>query len=217
MGLRGLAPQPQAELFEGGDAVRLGPGLVLGEACGALGGHESLEFQLPGPGGLLMDPQAPGQAVPTAVDQHRDELSPCKHPEQDALALGVSLELLGFGAVGDEVDARANERRVNGELLGGLGVSQSALADLGFADYPRLADEQRPVVFVPGTAPDIVRGADALRHQEVPDGVVSFLGVGSGGATALAGFGDVLGCETVVHLEFSGQLVVLLHDDNPLS
>lgn len=200
----------------GGDPI-----LVLGEPGGALGGDPGLDFQLPSPGGLLMDAQAPGQAVPTAVGQHPDELLPGEHPEQFALALRVSLELLGLGAVGDIVALRVDVRRVEVELLGGVGVAHSALADLGLADdvgdAPGDADVQLPVMGGAGTAPDVIGGADALRHEEVPDGIVSLLAVAGSGTPALAGLGDVLNRKAVVHGALSVELVDLLHDGSPLS
>lgn len=216
-GLRGLAPQHPAELLEGGDAVRFDPVLVLTQAGGALGRGPGDQFQLPGPGSGLVNPQRGFQTLLAAVLEAGDELLPGEDPEQGRHALGVSLQRLVGDAVGDVVDAGVDEVGVDGELLSGLGVGESAGADLGLTDDVHPADVQLPVVAVAGAATDVIRGADALRHQEVPDGVVSLLGVGSGGATALAGLGDVLNRKAVVHGGFSGQLVRLLHDDSPLS
>ena len=166
-----------------------------------------------------MDPQAPGDAVPTAVDQHLQELLPGEHPKQGGLALGVSLELLAVHAVGDVVHIGVDGIEVKAQLGFGLGVAQGARADLGLAHDVDLADEQLPVVLGAGAAPDVVGGADAVRHEVVTDGVVSVFAVGRGGAghDALAVVGHGLPVQLSGESGFSGLLDGLLHDGNPLS
>ena len=218
-GLRGLAPQHPAELFQSRDVVRLDPGFVLAQAAGGLRGLPGLDLELPGPGGLLVNPQAPGDAVPAAVDQHLQELFPGEHPEQGGLALGVGLELLAIHAVGDVVHIRVDGIEIEAQLGLGLGVAQCAGADLGLAHDADLANVQLPVVLRAGAAPDVIGGADAVRHEVVPDGIVGVLAVGRSGAghDALAVVGDGLPLEFGGEGGLSGLLDRFLHDDSPLS
>ena len=166
-----------------------------------------------------MDPQAPGDAVPAAVDQHLQELLPGEHPEQGSLALGMSLELLAIHAVGDVVHIGVDGVEVEAQLLFGLGVAQGASADLGLAHDVGLADVQLPVVLGAGAAPDVICGADTVRHEVVADGVVSVLAVGRSGAglDALAVVGHGLPIQLGGEGGFSRLLDGLLHDGNPLS
>lgn len=167
-----------------------------------------------------MDAERGLEPLATAGGQALDELLPGEHEEQGRQALRVSLERLGVNAVGDVVAIRVDVIRVKVELRGGLAVAQGARADFGLADdMASPADVQLPVVLVPGTAPDVIRAPDALRHQVVPDGVVSVLGMGRSGALAdaLAVVGHVLPSELSGEIGFRNLLFRLLHDSIPLS
>ena len=212
-----LAPQHLAELFEGGDAVRLDEVLVLRKPGHGLLSGPGLNLELPCAGHGLVNPQGRFQTLATASGQAVDELLPGEHPEQGREAVGVGLQLGAVHAVGHVVDAGVDNGRVEGQVGRVVGVGERTATGLGLADDVRFTDVQLPVMLRTGAAPDVVGRTDAVRHEVVTDGVVSPLAVRSGGTTALAGLGDVFDGQTGFHGRNSGELFDLLHDDDPLS